>query len=1215
MSGPDASAKGSAERFSRGLRTVSGTGLPGAERFSSAERTGAGLEPDPMPSSGTIEIEPPAAAYDALLTNELRAMLARLEISNPDEVALEILREAALFSPDDAQPPISTSRLFAGAVLIGSDRLRTDESSYPACLARVVKGDSELEGLFQKEVMDRFHEEPVEAALKRLKPQFFSPNVEKVLRDAASEPDNAPCSDKIVRALLKCRSGLLYGRMPMDRIAEAVEKLRDPPREGGEKAPATLAAEVDAALRALKISVTARVRAWLIRAAQLRGQSDFLCGHLVLAAIVETGAGPSGRSHPENPSAMLWEAVCRHGSVPDLAGLPPEPADPASVLADSANPLRLDELMPDLLQCAARKQGEHFLEPALGAKGLVIALLTEEERHFDGWMQISPVRYPDGLGLQSLRARLREVVRERVPKAARQWLEALDLEVASVPKLDNDQPWTGPPRDHLNITNDAVAIANVAAARSTSLPLAFGIFGDWGAGKTFFMRLVHDQIARVVNAKAGEDGFEHAIVQIQFNAWHYAETNLWASLVGHIFDAIDRWMTAQEGGSTSAADKVLQRLATARQLTLEAASELVQRRSDHAKAADDLKAAQKKLVDAHQAAAQAPAIALKAVIDTARAEILADNELNAQLGTVASTLGVSAVNSGRAELAASVDELNRAASAGNAALFALRGAFGSSWTVALALGALVGIPLIVFGLRMVVAEAAQWPALRDIGTGLEALGGLLAASAVLVHQFSDRVKSLAAKLAGLRQKIDARIREATVAEAKAVEAAAKDLADSESEVEKAKTVLQATGDKVAAALQEYAEEAGSLRIRRFVQARAGQDGYGKHLGLISTIRRDFDQLESLMLNKQDEEPEHLKQALAHYRKRVEALIAAAGDDGLTANEKSQLLATTQSLRDVDHLEAIRFGRIVLYIDDLDRCEPDKVVDVLQAVNMLLSFRLFVVMVAVDARWLSRSLETKYRRFFGAAARHQNGDASARRATAADYLEKIFQVPYWVPQMTGPTSNALVGDLVAADRVKPARPLNGGGGQVGSEGHKGRGTGDGEKAAPPPAAAGEDDQSATLTPPDRAPGLTDGEIEAITAFSPFLGGSPRRARRFVNIYRVAKASLSPAERKALEEGDFRALAAQLAISTGAPNTFPAWVAACTEKSPRSLDERLRGINIDADEESNLRGALAAFRKMAQDGADPLKRLADQAPRAMRFSFVVPRRLEPPAATQM
>ena len=46
-----------------------------------------------------------------------------------------------------------------------------------------------------------------------------------------------------------------------------------------------------------------------------------------------------------------------------------------------------------------------------------------------------------------------------------------------------------------------------------------------------------------------DDGFEHAIVQIQFNAWHYAETNLWAGLVGHIFEELDRWMTRDQPGT------------------------------------------------------------------------------------------------------------------------------------------------------------------------------------------------------------------------------------------------------------------------------------------------------------------------------------------------------------------------------------------------------------------------------------------------------------------------------------------------------------------------------------------------------------------------------------------------------------------------------------------------------------------------------------------
>ena len=47
-------------------------------------------------------------------------------------------------------------------------------------------------------------------------------------------------------------------------------------------------------------------------------------------------------------------------------------------------------------------------------------------------------------------------------------------------------------------------------------------------------------------------------------------------------------------------------------------------------------------------------------------------------------------------------------------------------------------------------------------------------------------------------------------------------------------------------------------------------------------------------------------------------------------------------------------RIILYIDDLDRCPPKRVVEVLEAVHLLLAFDLFVVVVAVDARWLERS---------------------------------------------------------------------------------------------------------------------------------------------------------------------------------------------------------------------------------------------------------------------
>jgi hypothetical protein len=94
-------------------------------------------------------------------------------------------------------------------------------------------------------------------------------------------------------------------------------------------------------------------------------------------------------------------------------------------------------------------------------------------------------------------------------------------------------------------------------------------------------------------------------------------------------------------------------------------------------------------------------------------------------------------------------------------------------------------------------------------------------------------------------------------------------------------------------------------------------------------------------------------------------------------------------------------RIVLYIDDLDRCPPRRVVEVLEAAHLMLALELFVVVVAVDARWLIRSLEYHYRELFGtggtavlpAAASSAEPDTDFGPASPVDYLEKIFQIPY------------------------------------------------------------------------------------------------------------------------------------------------------------------------------------------------------------------------------
>ena len=83
------------------------------------------------------------------------------------------------------------------------------------------------------------------------------------------------------------------------------------------------------------------------------------------------------------------------------------------------------------------------------------------------------------------------------------------------------------------------------------MPLAVGLFGSWGSGKSHFMNLMDQHMKRL--ARDTRDGQTSAdaqwckeIVPIYFNAWHYVDTNLWASLVTEIFDGLFAYLRPKQ---------------------------------------------------------------------------------------------------------------------------------------------------------------------------------------------------------------------------------------------------------------------------------------------------------------------------------------------------------------------------------------------------------------------------------------------------------------------------------------------------------------------------------------------------------------------------------------------------------------------------------------------------------------------------------------------
>ena len=110
-------------------------------------------------------------------------------------------------------------------------------------------------------------------------------------------------------------------------------------------------------------------------------------------------------------------------------------------------------------------------------------------------------------------------------------------------------------------------------------------------------------------------------------------------------------------------------------------------------------------------------------------------------------------------------------------------------------------------------------------------------------------------------------------------------------------------------------------------------------------------------------------------------------------------------------------RIVLYIDDLDRCPPKRVVEVLEAVHLILAVPLFVVVVAVDPRWLVQSLRLHYSELLAVDGREAEDDPHWQ-PTPQDYLEKIIQVPFALRPMRPQGVTALVRGLLPIDANAP-----------------------------------------------------------------------------------------------------------------------------------------------------------------------------------------------------
>jgi hypothetical protein len=551
------------------------------------------------------------------------------------------------------------------------------------------------------------------------------------------------------------------------------------------------------------------------------------------------------------------------------------------------------------------------------------------------------------------------------------------------------------------------------------------------------------------------------LVPVDFNAWHYAETNLWASLFVHILEELgERLNSGRDRGSPmQQRGRVLAQIGRTY--------------------------AQLRDAEADAAHADAEAVRFRKLQEMTREEGKNSALVTTLLGAVKETLSwnegsyrpledaaAPAYQAAEKRLGELEVEINEFGEIGSNIFTIIRRAIHLPFWQIFWLG--LGTATMLVSMLLISYDAFDTTIMRQLASLASGLFVTIGAIVAWLGTYRRWLKQGVDKLRSALSKQEAR-----------------ELRDKASELQRFRdqetqaTARAASERERSLALQsqltELEAQAKALEPRRrlaeFVAYRAESESYRSLLGIPAMIRNDIDQL-------------------------------------------------TTYLQDITWEEGqIPIKRIILFVDDLDRCAPDVVVRVLEAVHILLASNLFIIIVGVDPRWLQGALAERFRGLLRVRPSVDGG------ATPLEFLEKIFQVPFWIPDMTQAGKELLIQQSLPAPRIEKlsqAALTHGGTVEISQER-------DAEQTASTPNL----DESTVPPLPTVQPILLEPEErELLVELASVAGDTPRRLKRFARCYLILRASFTSGQLAELRSSrTYEAAARLLAAANGAPMAWP------------------------------------------------------------------------------
>lgn len=134
------------------------------------------------------------------------------------------------------------------------------------------------------------------------------------------------------------------------------------------------------------------------------------------------------------------------------------------------------------------------------------------------------------------------------------------------------------------------------------------------------------------------------------------------------------------------------------------------------------------------------------------------------------------------------------------------------------------------------------------------------------------------------------------------------------------------------------------------------------------------------------------------------------------NEEANQLTTTMQTFESSFrscLKSIGVDRVVVFIDDLDRCSSRKIIETFETIKLFLNVPQCTFVIGADSERIEAAIRTTY---------GPEGDLSfspGQRTIAEEYLEKIVQLPFRIPEQGLNDIACYVALLVLRRQLSPA----------------------------------------------------------------------------------------------------------------------------------------------------------------------------------------------------